>query len=183
MTWDWKAIGEKAIVGVVSAVVLAILAWLWNWGSGGGVIRALGGVSKDDLASFQTVPAGAVVAFDLPGGCPTGWTMFEPAISRVLVGAVAGRATTSPNKDMNGAQLSARLYRADGGEEFHTLLIAEMPKHAHAYQDWRAGPGSCTFSGCNGTGGISDQRTADAGEGKPQNNMPPFVALHYCQKS
>jgi hypothetical protein len=181
--FDWGAVGEKSVIGVVTAIVLAALAGLWNWASGGGVVRFFGGMTRTELASFQTVPAGAVMAFDLPQGCPTGWNRFEPATSRMLVGAVAGRGDATPNKDMNGIQLTARQYRADGGEEFHTLLGSEMPKHTHAYVDWGSSEaGSCAFSGCNGKGGNVSKRTEDAGEGKPHNSMPPFIALHYCRK-
>ena len=43
---DGKAIGEKVIVGVVSALALGALTLFWNWASNGGVIRALGGVTE-----------------------------------------------------------------------------------------------------------------------------------------
>ena len=38
-----KGIVEKVAIGVITAVVLAALALLWNWGSSGGLIGALGG--------------------------------------------------------------------------------------------------------------------------------------------
>ena len=77
------------------------------------------------------LPTGTVMAFDRDSGCPAGWTLFEPAISRVIVGAVASRSASAPTRDENGKLLTARQYRADGGVEQHTLTVAQMPSHAH----------------------------------------------------
>ncbi len=39
----------------------------------------------------QAVPLGAVVAFDLPDGCPSGWSRFDSAIGRAVVGVGMGQ--------------------------------------------------------------------------------------------
>lgn len=39
----------------------------------------------------QAVPLGAVVAFDLPDGCPSGWSRFNSAIGRAVVGVGMGQ--------------------------------------------------------------------------------------------
>ena len=43
------SIANKVLVAVLTAVVLGALTLMWNWISDGGVIRALGGVTKNDL--------------------------------------------------------------------------------------------------------------------------------------
>jgi hypothetical protein len=75
--FDWGAVGEKSVIGVVTAIVLAALAGLWNWASGGGVVRFFGGMTRTELASFQTVPAGAVISIpnyaSKSGSCLRRW--------------------------------------------------------------------------------------------------------------
>ncbi|PZR91820.1 MAG: hypothetical protein DLM68_02860, partial [Hyphomicrobiales bacterium] len=93
---DWKGISEKVIVGIITAAVIGALAIFWNWASQGGLVRALGGITPkevDDLVKKQSIPApltlptGAVVAFDLPKGCPAGWVVLESAVERSIGGA------------------------------------------------------------------------------------------------
>jgi hypothetical protein len=70
---DGKALTEKILVGVISAVALGVLAVLWNWTSGGGLIRALGG-----LTSASPVQAGTIVAFFSPEQkIPDGWVVCD----------------------------------------------------------------------------------------------------------
>jgi hypothetical protein len=39
--------------------------------------------------AVSTLPVRAVVAFDLPDGCPKGWARFERGASRTIIGARA----------------------------------------------------------------------------------------------
>ena len=62
---------EKVAVSVIAAVTLAALTLFWNWASQGGVVKALGGVTRAELAmGTEVIPA--------PGGngksktCPDG---------------------------------------------------------------------------------------------------------------
>ena len=48
MSFDWKSLGERVGVGVLTAVVLVILTLLWNWGSDGGLIHAFGGLNAKE---------------------------------------------------------------------------------------------------------------------------------------
>jgi hypothetical protein len=181
MSVDWKGIFEKAVVGVVAAVVLGALTLIWNQISNGGLIRLLGGATHEEVAKINPTPAGTVAAFDLPNGCPEGWTMFEPAISRTIVGAVTGRSAEAPTKDMNQKQLTARQYRFAGGEESHILTIDEMPKHTHSAQGYGGADASNAGRG-NALYNASSPGTGVQGGDKAHNIMPPFIALFYCKK-
>jgi hypothetical protein len=168
----------KKFAGGLIAGVLGLLglAALGGWGLlKDPVIRAVGGV-----------PAGAVVAFDR-ANCPEGWTLLDSTISRVIVGAAPSEATdVVSNKDVNGKQLKARHYPEDGGEEAHTLISAEVPKHKQLTIDWVPGiPPSESAWGTPKTGSFQTVQTFQEnteGEGKSFSMMPPFKALFYCKK-
>ena len=94
-------------------------------GQGPQGIQGLQGI-KGDKGDLGGVPQGAVIAFDSTGGCPVGWKLFVPAISRVVVGASDG-SNVSPNLAPNGVRLSARSLESYGGAETHILTIEELP--------------------------------------------------------
>ena len=196
-----RQITEKIIVGAATAVILGVLALIWNWATVGGLVRALGGVTQHDMGRLNPVPEGAVVAFDNADGCPTGWVLFEPAISRMVVGAIGPSGSTLvPNTDMQGKALSAFQYRSDGGEEGHLLLEAELPPHSHEilYQGHNivtlddtkfrnAGENRYlikpeAFVGNEGNIRSTFTAMPKEDEAVVHNNMPPFVALYYCKK-
>jgi hypothetical protein len=60
---DWGKAQEGIVVSVVTAVVLGGLTLLWNWGSQGGIVRALGGVTAKEVADIakRVTEAPAVV--------------------------------------------------------------------------------------------------------------------------
>ncbi len=158
-----------------------------------------------------TFPKGAVVAFDRSGqsssftssgACPSGWSYFEPAGGRFVLGA-----GSHPNEDEDGLRLtdyrswSEDPGKAVGGAEFHTLKPAEMPKHGHSVTDPGHNHSSPVHSsvvgsdfGWNAIGGTnhvdyettgsraSGIKVEEAGGGLPHNNMPPYVALYFCKK-
>lgn len=145
-----------------------------------------------------SIPEGAVVAFDRPGRCPSGWSNFDEATSRVIVGAYFDRGAAvveAPTEDENGEKLSARHYRMWGGEENHELTVPEMPKHQHVVEGLRTlGPATgdrnsdiptAVLTETKGWHGVySDAKTTnDVPEtGHPHNNMPPYIALYFCKK-
>jgi hypothetical protein len=136
------------------------------------------------------IPAGAVMAFDLPGGCPAdGWEPYDSAASRMIVGALPdGRDTSSSDQP----KLTPRRYQARGGTESHILTIGQMPEHTHQFRGVPVKTGGWGFPVNNwpvATGGAGEFQPytpqgeiSSAGGKEPVNNMPPFIALHYCRK-
>lgn len=111
MPIDWKSVFEKVVVGLIVAVIGGVAVLFWNWGSSGGLVRILGGVTLKELAdevakhpglpgpvgppgpagASAEIPDGAVIAFDQPGGCPKGWNLVTETIGAAIVGASAPR--------------------------------------------------------------------------------------------
>lgn len=70
-----------------------------------------------------------------------------------------------------------------GGEEKHTLSLEEMPTHSHKM--WCGQEVSSQY--VKGFAMTSDYltdkyTTIDAGEGKPHNNMPPYLAVYIWRR-
>lgn len=103
-----------------------------------------------------------------------------------------------------GSGLSLRIIGETGGEEFHTLTVAEIPAHAHPIKCSSAPGNSGTPVGnypaasilTAGSGQPVDQTystthnstmNADAvattGNGEPHFNMQPYCVLHFIVKA
>lgn len=134
-----------------------------------------------DAQETTAVPSGAVMAFDLPGGCPVGWRQYRQLSGRVIIGT--GR---SGNTDTKDNFLTERELYDRGGQETVTLSAREMPAHTHR-QVWGQGAGTAnTVASGNNLQNYREatmtQATRSTGGGQPHENMPPFLALHYCIK-
>ena len=98
-----------------------------------------------------------------------------------------------PNADANDQPLRPHVYQSTGGEEKHTLTVAEIPPHDHGIQisqhsDYQRGSGG--YPGMETVGRDAPRNdpkwpvryTELVGGGQPHNIMPPFIALFYCRK-
>ncbi len=118
------------------------------------------------------VPEGAVMAFDRPTGCPTGWTDMGPGWrGRMIVAAV------SDANDTYG-------FGKRDGHETHTLTIAEMPRHFHpgSLGAGAANTGTALGVAAPGVLKVPALPTEHEGRSQPHNNMPPYIALYFCKK-
>lgn len=173
----WKEIGIGASSAVLAAMILGGLAKSTDW--------------LDD-ALKPAVPPGAVMAFDLPDGCPTGWSYFKQGVSRVIVGAVETNRSEVMNLDEKKEALTPRTYQSTAGTEQHTLTPNQMPKHDHRGKPGQRfvmidqnGDPKGDVDTKQGTAGYVDYHDASsfqAGDDKPHNNMPPYIALYFCKK-
>lgn len=156
----------------------------------------------------DSLPTGAVVAFDQPGGCPKGWVdIGEKWPGRVLVAAISN--TESPYG-----------FGKDGGKERVSLEASNLPSHRHTgttanakiVGDFAITPEPGNLSAQNHAVGFKnespttrynnyDDRTDNNADfpmrahihsftaestddqiGKAHENMPPFIALYFCKK-
>jgi hypothetical protein len=128
------------------------------------------------ITQFPTilVPSKAVVAFHA-ASCPDGWKEVKFAKGRFIIGV-----GESPG-------LTNRTLLEKGGEEQHKLTIEEMPKHKHVKENIGLGKeDEYGFQGSERNVYISSKKmepiSEEQGKDKPHNNMPPYVALLYCEK-
>ena len=126
-------------------------------------------------------PRGVVAAFDIEAGCPIGWAPFKDAFGRFLLGA--GGQKGGP---------IARSFREIGGEESHLLTVDEMPKHQHIVEyhnkpvtmdTTKTDKELWLFESKTGDGHAGSAFIAQPRDGQElaHNNMPPYIALHFCK--
>ena len=211
-----KTIVSQAITSLLAVVLVAALIWLWNWGSEGGLVRALGGMTEQELQRAQwretlrgergepgekgdpgergdpgekgdrgsqgdaaSFPVGAIVAFDLPDGCPTdeGWRDYEQGAGRFIAGM--GRHT---EHDRYGNPIEELTLGQIGGHRTHRLTKHELPSHSHTYEfssGSTLGPKG-DFSPIEFGSKDRIRLTGSTGKNAPHTNLPPFIALRYC---
>lgn len=105
-------------------------------------------------------------------GAGDGATTFNlPNLSgRVAVGSGAG------------AGLTPRTIGGAGGEESHTLTIAEMPAHSHGIIANSTDAGYNGLPRADGSYSNAPSNTQSTGGNQPHNVMQPFLVLHYIIK-
>jgi hypothetical protein len=134
------------------------------------------------------IPARAVVAFDLPDGCPKGWARFERGASRTIIGASATHLAEVLNVGADFKPLRAYPYQADGGSEFHELEADELPSISVGTNGFSAQASTVDRYNAGGsnypviTASQKPIQTDPLGKGKAFSLMPPFIALYFCIK-
>lgn len=137
------------------------------------------------------VPPGAVMAFNL-NACPNGWAAYTPAVGRAVIGTGTLTETYAP-ADHTPWTFSQTYALADlGGYASWRLNVNEMPRHNHQVPMMTGSFPSLSgvaglipspipvFTGSATTG--VGKTTFDTGGDGTHPNMPPYVALLYCQK-
>lgn len=137
------------------------------------------------------VPPGAVMAFNL-NACPNGWAAYAPAVGRAVVGMGTLTESYTPSDRAPWSATANYALGDTGGFMTWRLNINEMPRHNHAVPMIHG-----LFPGLGGVLGLVPspmpvfsqsavtsvgKTTFDTGDDAPHQNMPPYVALLYCQK-
>ena len=129
--------------------------------------------------SGAEVPIGAVMAFDLSDECPAGWSRFDEAMGRFVLGSGAGQGLTQ------------RDFRSRDGKERYQLTEANLPPHRHQVYPHAGeiiGHGGIVEAGAKDgpitdTSRVRDSQTGNGfGQSEPYNVMPPFISLRFCKK-
>ncbi|MFG1290783.1 hypothetical protein [Xanthobacter versatilis] len=124
------------------------------------------------------IPPDAIVAFDSPGECPKGWTAFNDAAGRVVLGV--GR----------GEGLTPRAYRDRGNAEGVRLTADNIPYHqldtvigVIEQATWHNGPVKRAVFGTQ-MNMAETGLTSPYGKNPPDSIsiMPPFIALQICKR-
>ncbi|MEO1686304.1 MAG: hypothetical protein AAFU61_00190 [Pseudomonadota bacterium] len=159
-------------------------------------------VSGSALDSLEGVVVASTVRCAALGG---GWEDYVDGAGKFLLGAGSGTLVNSGPHSQGAPGSTTALTGvragAQGGAEQHLLRPAEMPTHSHTVNDpghnhtttWvteNRSSGRIGFSGIRGplggelTGASTTGITlGTAGGDRPHNNMPPYIAVHFCRKT
>jgi len=135
----------------------------------------------------------AVLAFDSVNGeaCPSGWSIFDPAIGRMILGAGSTVNGLPPNNQRAFRPAwSDNPETAVGGEERVALATSEIPEHRHntvtrgGYTRGQGDQGDAVYWVSDDERGATLGVLAmkEAAKGAAHNNMPPYIALYFCKK-
>lgn len=122
------------------------------------------------------MPTGAIMAFN-GATCPEGWSVFEGAKGRTLVGAGSG------NTDADGTALTARTVGQAGGREFTTGIpaVSDQSDTNVPSSTVHLGKGMVGANPAKIYSGATPNTTI-SGE-KADSNMMPYAVVLYCQKN
>lgn len=149
-----------------------------------------------DLIAGQGLPDRIVIASTV--ACDElgeGWQPFREATGRLIVGAgtetLRAYGTWDRQRPGGGVEpvpLTSHEVLATGGEETHALSEAELPAHRHPVGGQHLAKLEGRMLGGSGTRGDvrlqnDTRQSLAAGGGGAHNNMPPYIALHFCTKS
>lgn len=129
--------------------------------------------------------SGTQTAIFAPYGNGDGATTFNvPDLRGRTAFGLDDLGGASPANRLTGASgVGARTPGAGGGEEMHTLTIAEMPSHTHTYPSGLGVPGVQTGRTVDGDGaGLHNNTTNGAGSNAAHNNMPPTLMSNFIVK-
>lgn len=161
-------------------------------------------MKEEPKVTAEVIPRGAILAFDRDDlrqdKCPSGWSPYLAGRGRVIMGA--GNPNVPENDLFFGRasrELTARKYRAHGGEETQKITTRELPSHSHEFKgnsflrgQWEGEPkvplsigGEGAKLSADGNGHepfVPSGENAKTGDGLEFSIMQPFIALYFCKK-
>ena len=158
-----------------------IMAWPVSNPPDGWLICDGSAVSRSDYANLFGI-------IGVTYGTGDGSTTFNlPDLrARVILGV-----NTSGNLGTGSAARTGKAFASTGGEEAHTLTVAEMPAHTHSlgsgdynygvlWEQTSGGSSFQTLEGYNTYSGLT--ATNSTGGGGAHNNLQPYITLNYIIK-
>lgn len=162
-----------AIIAVVGAIGLLAFQMI----RGEALVCANGAIFAKQCGGTE-FPRNAIVAF-AQEDCPSdsGWQRYENGKGRFIAGI--GRHTEN---DPYGNPVEPLKFGETGGNRTHRLSLEEMPKHTHRYtfSSGRESPSKTDTTPREFGLKDTDEATSPAGQDRPHNNMPPYIALSLC---
>lgn len=151
------------------------------------LFSTVAGNEFDDYVKYRIrtsdgeVPAGAIMAFNLAGGCPLGWAPYSDAQGRMIRGAdgIDPLVDTFPlynDATTVGAPGPARTGDGLAGTEQHVLTYPEQAIQAAAVTLDVAAVAALAP-------GVDTIMQATAVTADPHENLPPVINLWYCEKT
>ncbi|MFD3190904.1 hypothetical protein ACFMPD_11595 [Sedimentitalea sp. HM32M-2] len=136
----------------------------------------------NEIESINRLLSQAVIGFNRSeragGACPPGWSLFDAAGGRFIVGA--GNHSNSGVSEY--PSYADDPDQATGGAEFVELKIEHMPAHTHRFltptltRPRGAGQEHVSYS-------ENARNTESTGGSQPHYNLPPYIALYFCKKN
>ena len=182
---SWGAISAlTGVIGIAFAAGMWVKASEFNSEDNAEIIKELKKrISINERKMLElNIPKGAVLAFDLPDGCPKdGWEPLTDVDGRFIIGS------------------STKFkYRESGGQESYTLSVSNLPNlsvtlsegnHARLVDASRfdQSGGNSPVVNSKGTrhpyASNINFNIGNTGAVTKYNIMPPYLPLHFCKKT
>lgn len=172
---------RSLVVLLVLVVVVLVVIQMWR---GDALVCANGAIfaKSCDPVTAVDLPSDAVVAFAKEDGCPVGWSEYQLAAGRFIVGV--GRHS---EHNRYGNPVATKKVGEKGGEDQVKLKIDHMPSHSHQVPSRGNPPEPEKIFALKAAArghhiGRHSRPTDTTGGNQPHDNMPPYVALLYCKR-
>ena len=152
-------------------------------------------VNNNFVVIDQLLPIGSIISF-AGSLSPEGWlicngqTVSRTAYNRLyaVLGTIYGSgdgSTTFNLPDLGGRVIvgvsDTHMMGETGGEETHTLTVAEIPAHAHGIS-WGTDSGGNIHNLTKSGSSMGYANTLAVGDDQSHNNMQPYLTLNYIIK-
>jgi hypothetical protein len=146
--------------------------------------------SASEKATTAEIPKGAIMAFDLRGQCPSGWSRWKKAAGRVIVGAGSHNGENY-NHNQTGGQAKSEIKAENIKRGLITMSGLSVKVKENQTPPYVMGADtSIAIQDCINRDKHCPRYpekpyTAEIGSDdvEPFDNMQPFIALTYCRKN